>query len=81
MVYVDLPRWKWRGRMWCHLTADNLDELHKFAQRLGLKREWYQGPPKTAYPHYDTVFHAKALKLGAQLVDSRVIVRKAKELR
>lgn len=25
-----------------HLTADTLDELHAFAARLGLKREWFQ---------------------------------------
>lgn len=81
MVYVDRPQWKWRGKMWCHLTADSLDELHVFAKRLGLKREWFQGYPKSLYPHYDTVFHEKAIQMGARLVDSRFLVAKSKALR
>lgn len=48
---------------WCHLFADKTDcpELHAFAQRLGLKREWFQKD------HYDIVptKRAKAIQLGA----------------
>lgn len=33
-----------------HLEADTLEELHAFARRLGLKREWFQ--PRSS-PHYD----------------------------
>jgi hypothetical protein len=79
-VYVDLPKWPWRGKMWCHLTADSVEELHAFARKLGLKESWYQYP-KTPYPHYDTVFHKRALELGAVLVDSRVLVEKCKAIR
>lgn len=79
-VYVDNNDMLWRGKMWCHLTADSLDELHAFAAKLGLKREWYQYP-KSAYPHYDTVFREKAIRLGAVPVSSKVIVEKAKALR
>jgi hypothetical protein len=81
-VYVDEARWKWRGMLWCHMTADSLDELHAMAEKLGLKREWYQGPPKTRYGHYDTIAskRLKAIKLGAVQVDSRVIVVKSKLL-
>jgi hypothetical protein len=32
-----------RGR-WCHLFADTEDELHAFAQGIGLRRSWYQQP-------------------------------------
>jgi hypothetical protein len=77
MVYVDEPRWLWKGRMWCHLTADHLDELHQFAAKLGLKRVWFQDK---RYQHYDTVFFDKAVKLGAKVVDSRVLVLKSKAL-
>ncbi len=34
-----------------HLIADTLDELHEFAGRLGLRRDWYQDGGWI--PHYD----------------------------
>ncbi len=66
-VYVDAAIWKWQGRRWCHLLADDVDELHRFAFALGVKRTSYQGPPRTATPHYDiTAFERdRALRLGA----------------
>lgn len=47
--------------------ADEAEELHRFAARLGLKRSSYQGPPKTSAPHYDiTGFERdRAVRLGA----------------
>ena len=30
-VYVDAAIWKWAGHRWCHLMADDTDELHRFA--------------------------------------------------
>lgn len=50
-VYVDAEGIRWRGREWNHLVADSLDELHAFADKLGLRRSWFQS--KTLYPHYD----------------------------
>lgn len=50
-VFVDNERITWRGKLWCHLVADSLDELHAFAAVLGLKRGWFQ--EKASYPHYD----------------------------
>lgn len=29
---------------WSHLIADDRDELHAFASRLGLLRAWFQDP-------------------------------------
>lgn len=54
-----------------HLMASNVTELHAFAKRLGLKREWFQADRK--HPHYDIVpsVHRKALKLGAILMTCR----------
>lgn len=50
-VYVDNARIKARvGRItgcWSHLTADTKDELHAFADALGLHREWFQEQCKT----------------------------------
>ena len=56
-----------------HLTSDaesleSLEELHAFAARLGLKREWFQD--HFIAPHYDLspAKHALALHLGAKYV-------------
>lgn len=37
-VYVDSEEILWRGKLWCPLVADSLDELHAFAAKLGLRR-------------------------------------------
>jgi hypothetical protein len=55
-VYVDdafCGDWgKWTGGG--HMQADSLDELHAFAARLGLKREWFQSRPnRPETDHYD----------------------------
>jgi hypothetical protein len=66
-VYVDDAIWKWVGKNWCHLLADDTDELHGFATRLGIHRLVYQGPPKTSAPHYDITAYERqrAIALGA----------------
>jgi len=50
-----------------HLTStESLEELHKFAQSIGLKREWFQDHKK--YPHYDLTtkrMSNKAIRYGA----------------
>jgi hypothetical protein len=66
-VYVDGAIWSWQGLKWCHLLADEIDELHRFAARLGIRRSSYQGPPKTTVPHYDLTAYERrrAIVLGA----------------
>ena len=75
-VYVDEAIWRWAGRRWCHLMADDEAELHRFAARLGVHRHSYQGPPKTSAPHYDiTGFERdRAVRLGALAVGRADIV-------
>jgi hypothetical protein len=72
-ILVDEARWHWRGRQWAHLVSDeSYEELHVFAGRLGLQQRWFQGD------HYD--IHADlrivAIRLGADPVDSRQLVRR-----
>lgn len=54
---------------WSHLMADTDEELHTFALRLGLRREWaqYEGTWKS---HYDVTesIRRKALRMGAILI-------------
>jgi hypothetical protein len=66
-VYVDAPIWEWQGLKWSHLLADDIDDLHRFAARLGIHRGSYQGPPRTSVPHYDLTSYERqrALALGA----------------
>ena len=47
------------------MYADSLEELHEFAQKIGLKREWFQDRPRL--PHYDlTVTRRRvAVRVGA----------------
>lgn len=82
-IYVDDAIWDWHGRKWCHLLADDIDELHRFAREIGLHRISYQGPPRTANPHYDiTGFErSRALARGAIASDRTAIVTVLRQLR
>ncbi|QPC87681.1 DUF4031 domain-containing protein [Mesorhizobium sp. NBSH29] len=75
-VYVDAAIWKWAGRNWCHLMADDVAELHRFAARLGVNRLVYQGPPRTSAPHYDITAYerSRAILLGAKACTREEIV-------
>jgi hypothetical protein len=59
-------------------TDDTLDELHAFAARIGLRREWFQG---TTFPHYDLTAAKRdeAMVAGAVFVTARkqAIARRA----
>lgn len=65
-VYVDDAVSLWRGQRWAHLMADTLDELHAFAERLGLPRHAFQN--RTSGAHYDVpaMLRERAIALGAQ---------------
>ena len=82
-VYVDAAIWSWQGLKWCHLLADDLDELHRFAALLGIKRASFQGPPKSATPHYDLTGYerSRAIALGAVACDREQIVLIRRRLR
>ena len=70
-VYVDNVRHPFGRMIMCHMWADTEDELHAFAARLGLRRSWFQQPPKASWKHYDISLSVKreALRLGAVLTD------------
>lgn len=73
MILVDEPRWWWRGRRWCHLVSDaHLDELHDFADQVGIPRRGFQGD------HYDIPEEHRHVLLaaGAVPVESRELVRR-----
>lgn len=82
-VYVDVLRdWGWRLGPSCHLIADTNEELHEFALKIGMKREWFQ--KSSSGPHYDLVRsrRIKAVQLGAIELDDKkfhVILEKWRE--
>lgn len=81
-VYVD-RLFKVEQQCWCHMICDgDLFELHEMAERIGLKREWFQ---VARVPHYDLVpsKRALALKGGAIEIDGQSLsaIRRAWMLR
>jgi hypothetical protein len=63
-VAGDWGRWSGGG----HLQADTPEELHIFAARLGMRREWFQTKPgRPEKDHYDLTkpLREKAIALGA----------------
>jgi hypothetical protein len=52
----------------CHLTTDgDLEDLHEFAARLGLRRAWFQR--HRLAPHYDLTPEGRELAVGAGAVE------------
>lgn len=72
-VYVDDMRAGFGRMVMCHMVADTLGELHAMADRIGVARRWYQGPPVTRWPHYDIALskRARAVAAGAQEIKRR----------
>ncbi|MDD5650323.1 MAG: DUF4031 domain-containing protein [Candidatus Nanoarchaeia archaeon] len=87
MIYVDKPTSYIKEQIsqiaqrygthvkWCHLFADDVQELHEFAGKLGLRRSWFQN--KRNFPHYDLVQSKRqqAISLGAQEIDLRSYIK------
>ena len=86
-VYVDnafaVGDWgRWTGGG--HLQADTPEELHEFASRIGLRREWFQtkhGRPEN--DHYDLTRKGRerALELGALAEDRAAGARRRRAIR
>lgn len=70
--------WVLRGRETpnCHLFTDSqdLEELHTFAGKIGMKRSWFQND--SDHPHYDLTpaRRALAVQAGAKEVDFQTAV-------
>lgn len=67
-----MPHPNKKGR-WSHLVSDDIDELHAFAEQLGLKRCWFQNKKNKNQPHYDLKesLVPQAKNLGATLVQRK----------
>ena len=81
-IYVDpLNAWGWkmRGRevRSCHMFTDaaDLEQLHRVAEAIGMRREWFQN--HRVAPHYDLTpgRRERAVALGAVEVNHRTASR------
>jgi hypothetical protein len=57
------------------MMADTLDELHAMADKIGVKRKWFQNHPN--HPHYDICQSKRelAVSFGAiELTSTQLIV-------
>ena len=59
-VYVDKYKLKFKNYLMCHMTADSIEELHEMANKIGLKKEWFQ---PLSRPHYDITQSKKKLAI------------------
>jgi hypothetical protein len=80
-VYVDeLQTYTGKGRLsgqWCHMMTDgDLVEHHALAEKVGLRREWFQASPN--HPHYDLrpSKRAAAIKAGAVPISGTEMVNR-----
>lgn len=81
MIYVDEINTTLPYTNWCHMWSDECDqELHEMADRIGLRREWFQAASMKAtnkfrryYNHYDVTpaKRAMAIRLGATPITIR----------
>jgi len=72
-ILIDEARWWFRGEKWCHLVSDvSYDELHRFADEVGIPRRGFQGD------HYDIPqsYRAQMIGAGALEVESRELLRR-----
>lgn len=76
MVYIGKLEFRYRGMLLSHMASPNVEELHKMAEAIGMRREWFQDKP--GRPHYDVSKGRKlqAVKLGAIVVDDKELIRK-----
>lgn len=80
-VYVDKAS-NPLGRMkMCHMMADTLDELHAMADKIGMKRAWFQNNPD--HPHYDLSQTKRqlAIQSGAIEIDNYQLVELVRKWR
>lgn len=63
------------GKQSCHMSTDgDIEELHVFAEKIGLRRAWFQN--ERLLPHYDLTPNKQRVAVlnGAQIVTARELL-------
>jgi len=81
MELSNTPGGRWPYATACHLFGDDEDELHRFAESIGLRRSWFQR--NKSLDHYDLTrgMRSKAVRAGAIEVSREFVVTKIRERR
>jgi len=81
MIYIGTREYKYGRMLMSHMVSDSLDELHAFAEHIGVDKKHFQN--KKDKPHYD-ICKAKKIKaltmFGVKEVDDKQIVLVLKNL-
>lgn len=78
-IYVDTIR-HYPSGLWCHMATDGpIEELQRFAERIGFSRSRLQH--HRLVPHYDLrpVGRERAVALGALEVSSKKLLRRTRQ--
>ena len=80
-IYVVRSSVSFKGRKWCHLMADTLEELHAFAQQMGIDARLFHRD--ASYPHYDITLEMRSMVIahGAVDADRKMIIAVGKRLK
>lgn len=80
-VYVDRAKVPFKGKQWCHMMADTLEELHDFAKNVGIDPRLFHR--SASYPHYDITLEMRILVIayGAIDADRKTIIMCGKKLK
>ena len=81
MVFIDDLSVPYRGRYWCHLASNSVDELHEFAKLNKIPGSWFHLGSKI--PHYDipTFIRPRLVRNGAVLLSARDLVCSVRAIR
>lgn len=62
------------GHRWCHLFADTTQELLRFADALGMRRQWFQTDRDGGHYDLNPTRRRAAVKLGAvEVTDEQAV--------
>ncbi len=73
MVYIGTTEHPLGRMKMSHMSSENIEELHKMADLIGIKRKWFQN---SIMPYYN-ISRAKkkfAIKEGAVLVEDKELI-------
>jgi len=77
MILIDTPR----KDGYCHMVSDSIEELHSFAQSIGVKKCWFENKKGKNQPHYDIKGYtvSRAMREGAKIVSRKKLLLFLKE--